>query len=116
MVGDGGGGGGGVVDGAGAGVVTGGVTGGTGWGVAAARGLAGAATWVGLAEDAGLDVAPAAPQPAASAASSAIPAADRVRVNDISYPCELTIFWNGGRRLLPITRGPTPLWFSMTRR
>jgi hypothetical protein len=90
-----GGGGGGVVDGAGAGVVAGGA----GWWVAAACGFAGAATWVALAEDAGVCVAPAAPQPAANAASSANPAADRVRVNDISYPCELTIFWNGGRRL-----------------
>jgi hypothetical protein len=67
--------------------------------VAVACGFVGAATWVALAEDAGLSVAPAAPQPAANAASSASPAADRVRVNDISYPCELMIFWNGGRRL-----------------
>jgi hypothetical protein len=97
--GGGGGGGGGVVDGAGAGVVAGGVTGGAGWWVAAACGFAGAVTWVALAEGVGVCVAPAAPQPAANAASNANPAADRVRVNDISYPCELTIFWNGGRRL-----------------
>jgi hypothetical protein len=43
-------------------------------------------------------IVPAVPQPAAGAASSANPAADRVRVNDISCPCEMAIFWSGGRR------------------
>jgi phenylacetic acid degradation operon negative regulatory protein len=56
---------------------------------------------------AGCDAA-AVPQPAASAASKAIQAADRIRVSDMTYPSSIWLSWIGGRRGLHTSPRPEP--------